>query len=300
MPKKLTETKNIERIKTPEVKNMFQAEKINLYSKAVLNLIKKISSAQVLVFLLIIAAFLIGVLVTKVQYLEKNQANNNTQATAQAAQQQTAAPAPVKVDIATIKNLFNNKDIIKFGDISRKNIIVEIADPSCPYCHVAAGLNSELNKQMGDQFVLVSDGGTYVAPVPEMRKLLDQGQAAFAYIYFPGHGNGEMAMKALYCANEQGKFWNAHDLLMTNTGYNLINNDVKNDKANAGKLVDYLAGVLDSQALSSCLQSGKYDSFLANDQKIASPIIMEGTPTFYVNAQGFNANNWNDMKSAVK
>ena len=110
-------------------------------------------------------------------------------------------------------------------------------------------------------------------------------------------------MQALYCANDQGKFWEAHDKLMTNEGYNLINNDVQNSKANIGKIVDFLANTtLDSQALSSCLESGKYFSYLASDQQLATAVGADkGTPNFFVNEANFTgAYSWNDMKSAVK
>ena len=153
---------------------------------------------------------------------------------------------------------------------------------------------------MGAQFTLESDGGTYISPVTEMRKLVAAGQASFAYIYQNGHGNGEMAMKAFFCANEQGKFWEAHDKLNSNDGYNLINNEVKNDKTASGKLSDFLADVVDSGALKSCLDSGKYDSFLPNDQKLASSLGVNGTPGFFINTTNFaGAYSWKDMKSVA-
>jgi protein-disulfide isomerase len=307
MPKKVTEIKSRFALK-PQVagkSKMFQAKKINEYLTLGIGLIKKISTVQVLVVLLIVTSFLLGVLITKNQYLEKEKAAGLV--AAKLAQQQTQAqtpqpPAPTKIDLTTLKKIFGNKDVIKFGDANNKNLIVEVADPSCPYCHVAAGLNPELNAQMGPQFTLVANGGTYIAPVPEIKKLLDSGQASFAYIYFPGHGNGEIAMQALYCANEQGKFWEAHNKLMTNEGYNLINNDVQNSKANIGKIVDFLANTLDSQTLSSCLESGKYFSYLASDQQLATDVGADrGTPNFFVNEANFTgAYSWSDMKSAVK
>jgi len=254
----------------------------------------------VLYILLLIAAFFLGSFTTKISYLEKNAKPAENTAAAQPQQQAGAQPAAVKVELSTIKGVFTNKNVIKFGDASKKALFVEIADPSCPFCQAAAGKNPELNKQMGAQFTLVSDGGTYVSPVQEMKKLVDAGQASFAYIYQNGHGNGEMAMKALYCANEQGKFWDAHDKLNTNEGYNLINNEVKNDKTASGKLSDFLASVVNSNDLKSCLDSGKYDSFLADDQKLASSLGANGTPGFFVNTTNFaGAYNWNDMKSAV-
>jgi len=255
----------------------------------------------VLYIILIVAAFLIGSLWTKVTYLEKTAGTTATAPTEntnndQAGQQQ---PAQIKVNINQIKDLFK-KDLIKFGDANRKVLFVEIADPSCPFCQVAAGKNPELNKQMGENFILKSDGGPYIAPVEEMRKLVDEGKASFVYIYQNGHGAGEMATKAMYCAYDQGKFWQAHDKLMTNDGYNLINNDIKNDKANAGKLADFLAGSLDSTSLKSCLESGKYDEILKTDIQIASSLGVNGTPGFFINETNFaGAYNWTDMEAVA-
>jgi protein-disulfide isomerase len=254
----------------------------------------------ILYVLLLIAAFLLGSLTTKVSYLEKNGKPADTAAAGNQQQQQAAQPAAPKIELSTIKAVFNNKNVIKFGDANRKLLFVEVADPSCPFCQAAAGKNPELSKQMGAQFTLESDGGTYISPVQEMRKLVEAGQASFAYIYQNGHGAGEMAMKAMYCANEQGKFWEAHDKLNTNDGYNLINNDVKNDKTASGKMSDFLADVLDGGALKSCLDGGKYDSYLSNDQKLASSLGANGTPGFFINTTNFaGAYSWKDMKSAA-
>lgn len=209
------------------------------------------------------------------------------------AQQQAAAP---KIDIKTIKGLWG-KDLIKFGDANKKLLLVEAMDPSCPYCHVAAGKNPELSSQIGPQFKLVADGGTYVAPVLEMKKLVDSGVASMVVVYTPGHGNGEMGMKALYCANEKGKYWEAHDRLMTNIGYELMNNIVKNDKTKSQELVDFLG----MKELKECLDSGKYDARLAADTAVATSLGVSGTPGFFVNDTNFaGAYSWNDMKSALK
>lgn len=237
-------------------------------------------------------AFLVGVLWQKVENLGKG----GTTATTTTAQQ--AAPAPKTVDIGQIKDLFN-KGLVTFGNSDSKLIFVEASDPSCPYCHVAGGLNPSLNTQVGAQFTLVKDGGAYVAPVLEMKKLVDEGKASFVWMYFNGHGNGELATKALYCAHEKGKFWEAHDLMMTSAGYDLINNVVKNDKAQAGKLIDFLkpANVSD---LKTCLDSGKYDDRLASDMSLAASLGVSGTPGFFVNETNFaGAYSFKDMESVV-
>lgn len=248
----------------------------------------------VLLFASIGLAFVVGVLWQKVSSLERGR-----EATTPAEDQVTITPEQAKVAIDQIKALFS-KDLIKFGDEDRKVLFVEVSDPSCPYCHIAAGKNPELNKQAGERFKLVSDGGTYVAPVPEMKKLVEEGKASFVWIYTQGHGNGEMGTKAMYCAYEKDKFWEVHDLLMSNQGYDLINNEVKNDKDKSDKLADFLKGVIDSKFLKECLESGKYDERIGNDVALVSSLGFQGTPGFFVNEVKFaGAYSFTDMQPVV-
>jgi protein-disulfide isomerase len=222
------------------------------------------------------------------------------QQAAQPAQVAPAQPQKPTVTLDTIKALFNEKNLV-YGNKDAKNLLVEVADPSCPYCHIAGGLNPELNKQVGTQFTLVTDGGTYVPPVPEMKKLVDSGKAAYVYIYSPGHGNGEMGVKALYCAQEKGKFWEVHDKLMTNDGYELLNNTVKNDKTKSGELADFLASVFNTADMKSCLESDKYDAKLSEDTATARSLGVNGTPGFFINETNFaGAYSWKDMVSVVQ
>ncbi len=255
----------------------------------------------VLVVVLVAAAFFIGNLSAKVAFLEKGGGVKNTAAGgADAAAAQPQQPAAPKVTLDQVKQLFKG-DRIKFGDEKKKLLFVEVADPSCPYCHVAAGKNPALNKQVGDKFTLVSDGGSYVAPVPEMKKLVDEGKAAMVWIYSPGHGNGEMGTRALYCAQEKGKFWQAHDLLMSDAGYTLLNEKVKNDKAKSGEVAEFLKSVVDSGQMKSCIDSGKYDSRLTDEPQLASTFGINGTPGFIINDQVFpGAYSYTDMKSTIE
>lgn len=260
-------------------------------------LIEKI--VPVLLVVSLVLAFIVGILWEKVASLEKGGASTPATTTTTAANPGTTQP---NVTLDTIKGLFS-KDLIKMGDAKRKVLFVEIADPSCPYCQAAAGLNSQLNNQIdptNNSFKLVSDGGKYDPPVIEMRKLVDAGKASFVYVYYPGHGNGEMGMKALYCANEKGKFWNVSDLLMSNAGYALMNTTVQNDKTKSQVVADFLKNAIDPTFMKSCLDSGKYDARLAGDQVVAKSLGVQGTPGFFVNATSFaGAYNYTDMKSVV-
>jgi protein-disulfide isomerase len=270
---------------------------------------KKTNVVQiVLVVVLIVAAYFIGNLTAKVQYLQKGSAATPAAAGTTPA---AAAAAPV-VALTQIKDAFN-KAVIKFGNTNSKLLLVEVADPSCPYCHIAGGKDPELAASVPQlaQFKTADQGGTYIPPVPEFKKLLDQGKAAYVYIYDPGHGNGEMAMKALYCAFEKNKFWEASDLLMSEKGYEIQNGTdpagtasaapvVKNDKTKSGDLANFLASAVDPAFMKSCLDSGKYDTRLAADTQLAAGLGVQGTPGFFINATNFaGAYSFKDMQSAV-
>jgi protein-disulfide isomerase len=231
-------------------------------------------------------AFMVGVLWQKVSSLENGGTGAKTTLN------NAAAPAAPEVTLDTIKGLFD-KNVIKFGDASKKLIAVEVADPSCPWCHVAGGENPEILSQMG-----VAAG--YKAPVTELRKLVDEGKASFIWLYYPGHGNGEMGTKAMYCANEVGKFWEVHDVLMTNAGYDMLNTTVQNDKAKSQTLADFLKSAMDPVAMKKCLDSGKYDGRLNEDAQIAASLGTSGTPGFFLNTTSFpGAVDYSKMQPAV-
>jgi len=213
-------------------------------------------------------------------------------------QQQEQTQIQIKLD--QVKKLFT-QDFIHFGDASKKLLIVEVSDPSCPFCHIAGGKNPELSSQVGDRFKYQSDGGSYIPPVPEIKKLVDEGKASFAFIYSNGHGNGRIAAEALYCAYEKGKFWEVHDKLMTNAGYNLINEKVKNDRSKAQELVNFVADVIDPQFLSNCLSSAKYEKFLTRDEQLTPSLGFGGTPHFLINTKMYRgAYSYSEMKSEIE
>lgn len=256
------------------------------------NFLKSSGPSNLLIILLVIMSFFSGYLFFKLKSLEQS-------ATTAAVQQGTGAqPARPEVTLDQIKNLFKD-GFVRFGDANKKVLFVMISDPSCPFCHMAAGMNPEL-AATSSQFKYESDGGTYTPPVEEMRKLVDQGDASFVLLYSNGHGNGRLGAQALYCAYEKGKFWEAHDLLMSNAGYDLINNTVQNDKTKSQTLADFLAPAVDSAFMNDCLASGKYEETLSRDESLAQQMGFSGTPDFFVNTTNFaGAQDYKSMKPAV-
>lgn len=256
---------------------------------------KQTFTQYVMVIMLVVGAYFLGVYKTKTEFLEKG-AGNTVAAVTQPGTQQAA---PTTVDLEKIKEQFDGKHIT-FGKASAKTLITEVSDPSCPYCHIAGGLNTELNSA-SPQFKLVKDGGTYVAPVPEIKKLVESGEASFLWIYSNGHGSGEVATQTLYCAYEQDKFWEAHDILMSAKGYTLINETVKNDLSKANLLVAEMTKVLNAKKLQSCLDSKKYSGQAAEDMAwVQSLTGGAGTPTFFVNEKIVNgAQPWSAIEGLL-
>lgn len=250
-----------------------------------------------LVIGIIVLSFVSGSLWQKVKILEKG---GSGAVAGTGTNQQQPNQQITQVSLQELQKLFT-KDYLSFGDSSRKVLFVEFSDPSCPYCHAASGTNPELNAEMGAQFQLDTKGGSYIPPVREMRKLVDLGKASYAMLYRNGHGNGQLATQAFYCAYEKGKFWEVHDLIMSNAGYKLINDQVRNDKAKIPVLVDFLKAAVDPTYLNSCLEGEKYADKLSRDTQIGDQFGVGGTPGFFVNTKTFpGAYSYREMEQIVK
>lgn len=221
-------------------------------------------------------------------------------AAAPAAAAPAAAAAAPTVTKDAIKNLWKNDAVVKMGNADAKVLLVEISDPSCPFCQIASGGDPEYNKTIsGGKFKLVADGGTYVSPVQEFKKLALSGQASYAWMYKTGHGNGKIAAEILYCSNEQGKFWEAHDALTSKEGYNTVENVVKNDRAQSNKLVALLAGV-DKGAVQKCVDDKKHEATVTAAEALAGTLGVRGTPGFFVNQKNYaGAYSYTDIKPEV-
>ncbi len=240
-----------------------------------------------MVVALIAAAFALGVMWGKVQVYEKG-------LSAPTAANPQAVPEKIQPTIDQVKALFADENITD-GDADRKVLFVEFADPSCPWCHVASGKNEELSKQM-----LQTRYDQYLSPGVEMKKLVDEGKASFAWFYRNGHGNGELAAKLLYCADDVGQFWPAHDLLMSSAGYDLLNDVVKNDIAKLPELTKFLGSVAKIKDIEACVKAGTYDDRLEEDTAFGNTLGAGGTPHFIVNTSVYEgAQSFESMKSVV-
>lgn len=251
-----------------KVVNKTEAPKVDLVSEVpaskslptvnlsrVFGTLKKLNTTQLLVALLFVAAFLIGFLVTKVQYLEKGQATGTAavpSAQAPAQQPQQGLQPGQKVDVAT-------GSLPALGKENAKVTVIEFADFQCPFCEkwfTESGKN------------LIKD---YV----------DTGKVKFYYRHFAFLGEeSNWAAEASYCANDQGKFWDFHDYLF---------NHQQGENQGAftkDKLKGFAATLgLNTSTFNSCLDGGKYTKAVTDDTAAGQKAGVSGTPTTFVNGQ---------------
>jgi protein-disulfide isomerase len=104
----------------------------------------------------------------------------------------------------------------------------------------------------------------------------------------------ELAAQAAECANDQGRFWDFHDVLY-------VNQEGENRGAFARENLKRFAGALelDRAAFDSCLDSGEYASKVAEDTDAARQQGVNKTPTILVNGKEVT-NSLDDVRAAIQ
>jgi protein-disulfide isomerase len=141
----------------------------------------------------------------------------------------------------------------------RANItIVEFADYQCPFC-------AQFNKETKDSII---------------ENFIDTGKAKFLYkdlIVNDGSDKAStLAAAASYCAAEQGMYWDYHDELFKNsngenTGW--ITKDNLKQFANNVRVPDLMK-------FADCVDSGKYNEIVSENDAFARNIGLQSTPSF--------------------
>jgi protein-disulfide isomerase len=147
--------------------------------------------------------------------------------------------------------------------------IVEFSDFQCPYCRSFSATLDRVIKEFG----------------PDVRVVFRQ---------FPLgeiHAMAEKAAEASLCAQEQGKFWELHDLMFKDQT-NLKVSDLKAKAAQLG---------LDTTAFDSCLDSGKYGGRVRQDLHDGAVAGASGTPAFLVNGRFYSgARPYEEVAAIIK
>lgn len=216
----------------------------------------KFGTTQILITALIIAAFLLGSLITKVQYLERSGSSVDT--VSAPSSPQAAAPNQPQAPNPGQKQNVDSGHLPVLGNKNAKVAIVAFEDFRCPFC---------------DRFTKET--------LSQLKKdYIDTGKATFSYRHFQFLGDASVvAGNAAECANEQGKFWEMHDYLYANQPPESDTSMYTTDKLTqiAGKL-----GINTTQ-FQSCLDSKKYDKNVSDDLAAGQKAGVNGTPTTFIN-----------------
>jgi protein-disulfide isomerase len=131
--------------------------------------------------------------------------------------------------------------------------VVEFSDFECPFCKQAQ---------------------------PTLKQLLERypGKVRLAYRDFPLdsiHPQARRAAEAARCAQDQGKFWEYHDVLFTQSPQ-LALEDLQRYAGQAG---------LDATKFDSCLAAGVHKAAVQRDLDEGNRLGITGTPAFFINGR---------------
>lgn len=151
-------------------------------------------------------------------------------------------------------NVNIDDDPIK-GNKNAPITIIEFSDYQCPFCTRAE---------------------------PTIKQVLETYKDKVRFIYrdFPlgFHQYAQKAAEASECADEQGKFWEYHDLLF----------EKQSEWSSEGitKLKEYALNLgLDAKQFNECLDSGKMASEVQKDFNDGQQAGVSGTPAFFINGR---------------
>lgn len=200
----------------------------------------------VLVGFLLVGAFLIGSMWTKIKTLEKGGQTGGEENAFITPQPEKAGEVAGAVEVTV-----NPEDPIR-GNPEAKVTIVEFSDFQCPYCGKVE---------------------------PTLKKILETYKDQVKLIYknypLPFHENADPAALAALCAKEQGKFWEYHDLLFENQE-SLKVTDLKKYAVDLG---------LKTEDFDSCFDSKKYKNQVQADFAEGNRVGVRGTPAFFINGR---------------
>jgi protein-disulfide isomerase len=138
--------------------------------------------------------------------------------------------------------------------------MVEFSDFQCPYCRK---FYNETFAQLKENYI-------------------DKDLVYFVYRDFPLsiHSDAQKAAEATECADDQGEFWEMHDLIFegqNKLGSGTVDIPLESLKSYAKELL------LDTDAFNECIDSGKYADEVAADIQDAIRYGVSATPTFFIN-----------------
>jgi protein-disulfide isomerase len=148
------------------------------------------------------------------------------------------------------------------GEASAPITIIEFGDFECPGCGAFA---TQEQGQVDKAFV-------------------ETGKAKFVFYDWPItslHPNAFLAARAARCAEDQGKYWDYHDMLYQQQARWAALPDPADTYTSYAKTLG-----LDEGAFRSCLNSDKFADVVTANMELGQQLGVNGTPTIFVEKNG--------------
>lgn len=156
-----------------------------------------------------------------------------------------------------------------------KVVLVEFSDFQCPFCAQVEPTIQNLRQTYGENLT-------------------------FVYRYFPlrNHPAGELAALAAAAADQQGKFWEMHDLLFAKqSDWGDLEQPLAPDLVRQ-KFIEYATELqLDVDKFTQDLDNKTGQTQVSTGRADGNAINISGTPTFFVN--GYETDN-GDLEAAIQ
>ena len=152
------------------------------------------------------------------------------------------------------KLLKNSPPII--GDKTAKITILEFGDYQCTFCH-------KFHQQtFGDI----------------KKSYIDTGKVNFTYKDLPVNGMASvLAAEASFCAEDQNKYWEYHNMLFDNWAGERTGWVTENSLLDFAKKAN-----LDIEQFAECVQNHKYNQKVIENEKFAKSVGINATPSFLI------------------
>lgn len=205
----------------------------------------------ILVVLLVVAAFMIGSLYTKVQYLEKGLPQPAANQPVVNGGDTAARPTPTVGDVPKV----TERDHVR-GSNKPRLVLIEYSDYECPFCKSFHPTMQQVLKDYGNQV-----------------------QWVLRHFPLGFHANAQKEAEAAECAYDQGghdAFWKYTDAVYERTTSN-----------GTGFALDKLAPLaaeigLNQTKFQECLDSGKFTKFVKDEAAAGQAVGVEGTPMTFI------------------
>lgn len=215
-----------------------------------------------LIVLLVIAAFVIGTLYTKVTVLEKGGGTNTAGTTG------TNPSAAPRAELSIVG------DDPVLGDKNAKVTVYTFEDFQCPFCGAFSGLDAEMVQNMKSR-----DATWEPAELGIKDNYVKSGKVKLVWKDYPFLGQESLwSAAAARCAQDQGKFWEYHDYLFS---HQKGENQGQFSKDNLKKFAADMQ--LDTKAFNDCVDTDKYAKKIQDSLAYGQNVGVNGTPATFIN-----------------